>query len=298
MTLVLAHLSDLHLPPEAGPTLRQLLGKRLLSYLAWQRKRRRRKEVLLPRLLEDLAAFAPDAIAVTGDLTHFALPAEFAAGRAFLQALGPSGKVLAIPGNHDALVPVPPAQGLALWAEWMRGDDTAPGAFPYQRRIGDVALVGLSTALPTAPGLASGRLGAAQLGRLAELLAEAGLQGLCRVVLIHHPPTGENRRRGLDDRAALLDVLARHGAEMLLHGHSHRPALERLQGAGGQVLPGIGVPQALAGTGHRYSARWHLYRIGRGAGGWTLNTLVRGHDPATGGYRTLGEWRLALSSAA
>jgi 3',5'-cyclic AMP phosphodiesterase CpdA len=298
MTLVLAHLSDLHLPPEAGPTLRQLLGKRLLSYLAWQRKRRRREEVLLPRLLEDLAAFAPEAIAVTGDLTHFALPAEFAAGRAFLRALGPPGKVLAIPGNHDALVPVPPARGLALWAEWMRGDNTAPGAFPFLRRIGDVALVGLSTALPTAPGLASGRLGTAQLGRLAELLTEAGRQGLCRVVLIHHPPTGENRRRGLDDRAALLEVLARHGAEMLLHGHSHRPALEPLRGAGGQVLPGIGVPQALAGTGHRHAARWHLYRIARHGGGWRLHTLVRGYDPATGGYRTLGQWRLVLSSAA
>ncbi|MFC7554919.1 metallophosphoesterase family protein [Pseudoroseomonas wenyumeiae] len=159
MTLVLAHLSDLHLPPEAGPTLRQLFGKRLLSYLAWQRKRPRRKELPLPHLLEDLAGFAPDAIAVTGDLTHFALPDEFRAGRAFLARLGPPGKVLAIPGNHDALVPVPWAAGLGQWAEWMRGDTEAFAGFPFLRRMGDVAIIGLSTAVPTAPGLASGRLG-------------------------------------------------------------------------------------------------------------------------------------------
>jgi 3',5'-cyclic AMP phosphodiesterase CpdA len=297
MTLVLAHISDLHLPPGAGPTLRQLLGKRLLSYLAWQRKRRRRTGLPLPCLLEDLAAFAPEAIAVTGDLTHFALPAEFAAGRAFLRALGPPGKVLLIPGNHDALVPVPWAQGQGLWAEWMGGDAAGPAPFPFLRRIGDVALIGLSTALPTAPGLASGRLGAAQLGRLAQMLAETGRQRLCRVVLIHHPPTGENRRRGLDDREALLGLLARHGAEMLLHGHSHRPALEPLRGPEGQVLPGIGVPQALAGVGHRHLARWHLYRIARGPGGWAVQSLVRGYDPAAGRFRTIGEWRLPLGAA-
>lgn len=297
MTLVLAHLSDLHLPPEAGPTLRQLFGKRLLSYLAWQRKRRRRTELPLPHLLEDLAAFTPEAIAVTGDLTHFALPDEFRAGRAFLQRLGPPGKVLAIPGNHDALVPVPWAAGLGHWEEWMRGDTAGFAGFPFLRRIGDVAIIGLSTAVPTAPGLASGRLGREQLDQLAALLAETGRQGLCRVVLIHHPPLGENRRRGLQDRAALLRVLARHGAEMLLHGHSHRPALLPLAGPAGQVLPGIGVPQALAGAGHRHLSRWHLYRIARVGGGWALETLVRGYDPGAGRFRSLGGWRLRLGDA-
>lgn len=295
MTLVLAHLSDLHLPPEAGPTLRQLFGKRLLSYLAWQRKRRRRADLPVPHLLEDLAAFAPEAIAVTGDLTHFALPDEFRAGRAFLQRLGPPGKVLAIPGNHDALVPVPWAQGLGHWAEWMGG---GAAAFPFLRRIGDVALIGLSTAVPTAPGLASGRLGAEQLDRLAALLAETGRQGLCRVVLIHHPPLGENRRRGLQDRKPLLRVLARHGAEMLLHGHSHRPALLPLAGPGGQVLPSIGVPQALAGAGHRHLSRWHLYRIEREESGWALETLIRGYDPAAACFHSLGTWRMRLGGAA
>jgi 3',5'-cyclic AMP phosphodiesterase CpdA len=296
MTLLLAHLSDLHLPPEVAPTLRQLLGKRLLSYLAWQRKRRRRSELPLPLLIRDIEGFAPAALAVTGDLTHFALPTEFAACRAFLQALGPPGRVLAIPGNHDALVPMPPSQGIGLWAEWMRGDRPGDDGFPFQRRIGDVVLIGLSTAVPTPPGSAAGRLGADQLARLPTILAEAGRQGLCRVVLIHHPPAGESPRRGLRDRAALLRVLERHGAELLLHGHSHRPALVPLRRPGG-LLPAIGVPQALAGAGHRYPSRWHLYRIGRAGDGWWLDTLVRGFDPARGAFHDLGRWRMALGAA-
>jgi 3',5'-cyclic AMP phosphodiesterase CpdA len=288
MTFVLAHCSDLHLPPDATPTVRQLLGKRLLSYLAWQCKHRRRTSLPVALLLEDLARFAPDAVAVTGDLTHFALPAEFSAGRAFLQRLGSPERVLLVPGNHDALVPVPWADGLGQWAEWMGG------GFPFLRRMGGVALIGLSTALPTPPGFAAGRLGVGQLEGLRAHLAQAGREGLCRVVLIHHPPAGENRRRGLQDRAALLDLLAREGAELLLHGHSHRPMLQPLAGPRGGSLPAIGVPQALAGAGHRHLARWNLYRIARSGEGWCLDTEIRGYDPAIGGFRSMGRWRMGL----
>src|SRR5580692_10638884 len=50
----------------------------------------------------------------------------------------------------------------------------------------DVTLIGLSTALPTAPLLATGRLGKRQLARLLEILDQT--HGLFRIALIHHPP--------------------------------------------------------------------------------------------------------------
>lgn len=294
MTFTLAHLSDLHLPPDAQPTVRQLLGKRLLSYLAWRRKGRRPGSAISPALLlDDLAAFAPDAVAVTGDLTNFALPAEFMAARTFLQRLGPPGRVLVIPGNHDALVPLSWAEGIGQWAEWMGGG--APGAtFPFIQRRGRVALIGLSTAVPTPPGSAAGRLGEGQLQALAGLLAQLRAEGLFRVVLIHHPPTGEGRRRALRDRAGLLEILAREGAELLLHGHSHRSALDPLPAPGGALLPAIGVPPGLAGPARHHRARWHLYRITPGVEGWELETVVRGHDPDGERFRTLGTWRLRI----
>ena len=67
----------------------------------------------------------------------------------------------------------------------MRGDDGVK-RFPFLRRRGDVALIALSTALPTAPFLATGRLGTRQLARFAEMLDQTS--GLFRIVLIHHPP--------------------------------------------------------------------------------------------------------------
>src|SRR4029077_16349126 len=68
---------------------------------------------------------------------------------------------------------------------------------------------------------ATGRLGAAQLGRLAALLDEHA--GTFRVVLIHHPPQTrpEWRARRLIDGDAFIAVLRKHGAELVLHGHEH-----------------------------------------------------------------------------
>ena len=55
------------------------------------------------------------------------------------------------------------------WGDYMRGDD-GDAAFPFLRRRGPLALIGLSSAVPTAPFMATGRLGAEQLARSRELL--------------------------------------------------------------------------------------------------------------------------------
>jgi len=149
----------------------------------------------------------------------------------------------------------------------------------------------------TPPGWAAGRLGPAQLDRLAALLRRLGEERLFRIVLIHHPPHGEGRRRGLEDREALLRVLATAGAELLLHGHSHRPGLTVLPGPEGRGVAAVGVPPALAGGGRRHPARWHRYAIAPAPGGWVVETLVRGWQPGAGGFATLGRWRLPVSSA-
>ena len=75
----------------------------------------------------------------------------------------------------------------------MSADDGAVG-FPYLRRRGPLALIGLSTAVPTPPFMATGRLGEAQLARLAETLVALAREKLFRVVLIHHPPVSEAKR--------------------------------------------------------------------------------------------------------
>jgi 3',5'-cyclic AMP phosphodiesterase CpdA len=143
----------------------------------------------------------------------------------------------------------------------MRGDDGAQ-RFPFLRRRGDVALIGLSTSVPTGPFMATGRLGAQQLDRLAELLDQTKDQ--FRIVLIHHPPQSPARRfmRRLVDSAALRQVLAAKGAELLLHGHDHVRSVVWLEGPQ-RTIPAVGVPSAsaIARHGDEDEAGYNIFRI-------------------------------------
>ncbi len=93
-------------------------------------------------------------------------------------------------------------------------------AFPYVRRRGPIAIVGVSTAIPPAVFLAMRKAGKAQLERLRALLRQLKAEGLFRVVLIHHPPVGERHsHRDLRDAPAVrAAALAEAGAELVLHG--------------------------------------------------------------------------------
>src|SRR5271167_1721648 len=225
----LAHLSDLHLAA-AQPPLSQLLSKRGLGFINWQRKRKyiHRPEVL-DAITRDLKTQKFDHIAVTGDLVNLSLPDEYARARTWLDALGDSPNVTVVPGNHDVYVRAAQQMPAQYWADFMRGDDGLD-RFPFLRRRGGAALIALSTGLPTAPFLATGCLGNRQLARLADVLDQT--RGSFRVVLIHHPPRSPLRRflRRLIDAPALRRVLAAKGAELLIHGHDHHYAVVWLDG--------------------------------------------------------------------
>ena len=206
------------------PRTDEITGKRALGYLNWLRRRRviHRSDVL-DSIVRDLAAQKHDHLAITGDLVNIALAAEFRPARAWLEQLGAPDHVTLVPGNHDLYVRETAAQAQREWGAYMRGDEFE--SFPFVRRRGNVALVGLSSALPTAPFLATGQLGEKQLAQLEELLATLGGEGLFRVVLIHHPPVSEPARylKRLTDSASLRTVL-QHGAELLIHGPTTRAA--------------------------------------------------------------------------
>lgn len=288
IAFTLAHLSDLHVTPIQVRGLRDLAGKRALGWLSWRRRRRHehRAEVL-EALLADLAAEAPDHVAITGDLTNVGLPGEIEAAVPWLERLGGPARVSLVPGNHDAYGAVLDGRRLAPWAPYLAGaGGPAPGAvgrFPYVRRLGPLALVGLSSAVPTAPGLATGRLGEDQLGQLELELAALARERCCRVVLLHHPPlpAGQSWRRRLSDAAELRAVLARTGAELVLHGHTHRTSFERVPGPVG-AIPVVGVPSSSA-LDHRPErrAQYHLYRIEPADRGFQLACSVRALDLAS-----------------
>jgi 3',5'-cyclic AMP phosphodiesterase CpdA len=259
----LAHLSDPHLNPLPRPRLRELMGKRATGYANWLRSRRHVHDMaLLERMLADIAAQKPDHVACTGDLAHIGLPSEFPRAVAFMEKLGSHDHVSFVPGNHDAYVPSSlAALGVAM-EPWCRSDEAAEG-FPWLKVRGHVALIGLSSAVPTGPLMAWGRLGQEQTDKAEMLLHYAGKRGLKRVVLIHHPPHvgGAKRGRELKDASQFEAMLAAAGADLVIHGHNHRTSLAWLSGPQSRV-PVVGVACcSMSLRGHGETAGWHLIDI-------------------------------------
>ncbi len=277
----LAHLSDPHLAPLPAARLRDLAGKRAFGYLNWIRNRHKfhRRDVL-DALVSDMQAQAPDHIAITGDLVNLALEAEFAPSRAWLESVGAPDRVTVIPGNHDAYVRATRHHFAEAWGHYFDGDDGRDGGvtFPSLRRRGPLALISVSSAVPTPPLMATGRLGRTQLDALEGVLARLSAEQAFRVLLIHHPLHSDSRVKRLTDSSKLLALLKQHGVELILHGHDHVHSTIWIDGPT-SAIPAIGVPSASAVAHGRYpGAAYNLFSIERDGGAWRCEQTVRGMD--------------------
>jgi 3',5'-cyclic AMP phosphodiesterase CpdA len=272
----LAHISDIHLSPLPRIRYRELASKRITGYINWLRSRKNAMHgTVLDSLIADMLAQKPDHISVTGDLVNLALNLEIDIAHDWLLKLGNPDNVSVVPGNHDAYVPGALDKSCRKWEPWMRGDgvnnEGKRPQFPYMRERGPVAIIGVSSARATAPFMASGDFKSAQAKRLAMALDEAGARGLFRVVMIHHPPihgaTPTHKR--LYGIRRFQKVIRKHGAELVIHGHTHLATRYDIDGLNGKV-PVICVPSASQNFGgHKPPARYNIFNIDRKPeGGW------------------------------
>jgi 3',5'-cyclic AMP phosphodiesterase CpdA len=259
----LAHLSDPHLGPLPPIRLRQMLNKRLTGVVNWHRSRGESHSMaVLEKLCAHIKAQNPTHIAVTGDVSNLGLQAEFDRARLWLSALGTPDQVSFVPGNHDAYLGESTAAFHQALDPFMTNDNGRFEGFPYVRLRGAVALIGLSSAIPTAPLMASGALGVGQRIALRKILTFLKQQNLARVLLIHHPPHhhGASLTRRLRDTRALTDLLAETGVELILHGHNHTHEIAALQGPDGPI-PVWGAPSASASGRKGHHAGYHLFQF-------------------------------------
>lgn len=280
----LAHLSDVHLAPLPGFPARHWNVKRTLGFLNWTRQRRAAHlRPVLDALVADMKAVGPDHIAVTGDLINIGLPEEYIAAEQWLRDLGSPTQVTVVPGNHDIYTKLKNDPGHERWRAYMTSDaagaallpatKTASG-FPFLRRFGRIALIGLNSAVPTRPLYANGRLGPEQRALLAKLLQQLKGEGALRVVLIHHPPLAGQAapKKALQDAAEHEAILREHGAELVLHGHNHVSMQAVRQWSDARQsscdIVTMGVPSASFGVNHKHEhlARYHLFCLSQAGG--------------------------------
>lgn len=303
-----AHLSDWHATTLAGMSPKLFRGKRISGWASWKLKRRHyHQPAILEAAHRDVQSLDVDRILVTGDLTHVSLPSEFRRAAGQLRDLGSPDKVFLIPGNHDCYVPVPAKEGWDHWAAYLRGDPEAYADaeiasllaplpptgeapryedFPTFRLHGRLATIGLCSAIPTSVFRAGGLLGKTQLARLEALLDLLKSRGLCRVLMIHHPVAmhGEPERRALWDGEALREVLARSGAELVLHGHKHRRLVNWVDGPSGRI-PVVGVPSSSeVGSQPAKRAQYHVYTVRPEADGYAVSAEARAYDAVRGEF--------------
>lgn len=280
----LAHLSDPHLAPLPRPRFSELANKRLLGYLNWLRSRKAiHARPVLDLIVRDMLGQSPDHIAVGGDLINLALREEFSNALVWLKSLGGPERVSVTPGNHDAYVKVARDSGIGLWDAYMRTHAGGDG-FPFVRRFGKVALIGLDTGVPAPPFIASGHLDRGQLDALEKLLNGLGREDNFRIVLLHHPPLPglAGWRSGLREAQALRDILSHAGAELVLYGHTHTQTVTMLPAKTGEI-PVIGAPSASSTRGKSDRlARYNLFRIQHGSRGWRCEMTGRGLRVAGG----------------
>ncbi|MYY01037.1 MULTISPECIES: metallophosphoesterase [unclassified Streptomyces] len=197
MTLLLAHISDLHLDGSERATLR---ATRVMDHVR-----------ALPRPV--------DALLVTGDIADHGEEAEYEEAARILAADFP---VLMCPGNHDAR----PAYRKALLGE-------APGPGPVNRAhdIGGTTILMCDS---TIPGRDEGRLDAETLAWIDSTLT-ALPQGRPALIAFHQPPVALHHP--LPDSymleepgqlAGLLDAHPRVAA--VLTGHAHTAAASTFAG--------------------------------------------------------------------
>ena len=258
----------------------QLANKRLLSYLSWRCGGRRSiVEIVLDALVRDLHdASVPITSRSPAIWSTWRCRRSSQRPAAWLRRLGPPEWVSVVPGQ-------PRRPGHCAAGRWLgslarlrlvrpRYAGYCDADFPFLRRRGPLAIIGLSTAFPSRPrsrDRAARRRPADAPRPLLERLEPAPA---CRVLLLHHSPVDglSRRRRRLIDAAQL-----RRCSPTRRGSRAPRPrapfSFGQVAGASGPV-PVFGAPR------HRAS-------IGRGADGTILGLRDR---------RERRTWRIVAES--
>jgi 3',5'-cyclic AMP phosphodiesterase CpdA len=271
----IAHLSDLHLLSLEGAVPYRLFNKRLTGYVNLRFHRKSvHKAFAVRAAAREIRRLGIDHVVITGDVSNLALENEFELVRRFLaEDLGlPPERVSMVPGNHDTYTGGSHrerrfARTFAAYLGSDLAELTVPGeVFPFVHLRGPAAIIGISTALPRLPLVASGAIGVPQLRALERILAHPEVAARTAIILQHHPihnPSSLAKRalEGLYDAGEEAKLLGRLRRGLVLHGHLHRRIQRRLATDRGH-LDAVGATSAsLLHQSDERMAGFNVYEI-------------------------------------
>lgn len=212
-------------------------------------------EAILPPLIDRVRAMKPHLTVISGDLTQRARRSEFAAARAFLDAL-PSPRIV-VPGNHD----IPLYNVFDRFFRALDGyrehitDDLAPSYVDEE-----IAAFGINTARSLT--FKGGRINQRQIAGLRARMCALGPE-ITKIVVSHHPfdlPEGSPHPRVGRAKLAVA-ALAGCGVDVILSGHLHlsdcRHSAERLDMGGRSWL----IVQAGTATSTRVREEQNAFNV-------------------------------------
>jgi len=268
----LAHISDLHVLDTTGVSWTRYMNKRLTGLAnLWTLRRHGHPVEIFDALMQHLQKQAYDHVALTGDISNLALESEFERAKAGLSLLGGPQALSLVPGNHDAYTrgAYRSQRFESYFGEWMPQEPSSQGAvqYPIVKRLGDITIIALSSAVPTPPIVSRGTLGTPQLSRLAQICQSPEIASTFTVVLVHHNIHARSKPRKdrmtcLTDRDALIDTLFVGKVNLLLHGHTHTAHRLQLQ-RNGHTLSVIGCGSS-TWSHQEHPARYNIYDIEKG----------------------------------
>lgn len=171
---------------------------------------------LLEPLARRVRALAPDLVAVSGDLTQRAKPAQFREARRFLDSL--PQPVLAVPGNHD----VPLYNVFHRFFRPLARYRSAISAELEPAFVDDeIAVLCVNTA--RAAVFKGGRINREQIERVRARFCAFDAR-ITKIVVTHHPfdlPAAYHARQLVGRARRAMAMFAECGADILLAGHLH-----------------------------------------------------------------------------
>jgi 3',5'-cyclic AMP phosphodiesterase CpdA len=161
----------------------------------------------------------PSALVLSGDITQRARPAEFSAGRSFVDSLGVP-LFLSVPGNHDIPLFALATRLFAPYQGYIKHFGPHTESFVDSPTL---LIVGVNTTRRWRH--SNGEVSQKQVDRVCALLSQAKPDQL-RVVVTHQPALvtrPQDHAHRLRGGVSAAQAWADCGADLILGGHAHLP---------------------------------------------------------------------------